>query len=279
MTETMVAHEYYCSAYASKDQPHIEGLLHTLSDSLRYLKVKIAQKLDAGESVESLERAKIVLNSLVQGNNRRMHKGFTEMISYLLCKPSYYCSHNFTTLIFGAALTARVQIVKKFIDTRKIDSLFNLSGRKVGDAVGDVLPVPGKSRVRRYITNDDYLFRPEELERFPLYFFSAACCPVLGEGSASLQWYVYSDPSNGSLKRHPNYMQGKRVMSLRMPGIPLQDPTTGEELYYYPYNIGLRTSTAWLIPNLLGRLPSKPDVKHSTCVDKGSYALFIMLLF
>ena len=133
--------------------------------------------------------------------------------------------------------------------------------------------------MRRYITNDDYLFRPEELERFPLYFFSAACCPVLGEGSASLQWYVYSDPSNGSLKRHPNYMQGKRVMSLRMPGIPLQDPTTGEELYYYPYNIGLRTSIAWLIPNLLGRLPSKPDVKNSTCVDKGSYALFIMLLF
>ena len=92
---------------------YIEGLLHTLSDRLRYVKVKIVQTLDVGESVESSDRAKVVLNSLIQGNNRRMHKGFPEMISYLLCKPSYYCSHNFTTLIFGVALTARVQIVKK----------------------------------------------------------------------------------------------------------------------------------------------------------------------
>ena len=37
MIDTMGDHEFYCSNYAVKEQPHIEGLLQTLSDSVRYL--------------------------------------------------------------------------------------------------------------------------------------------------------------------------------------------------------------------------------------------------
>ena len=35
MMDAMGDHEYYCASYSSKDQPHVDGLLCTLADSLR----------------------------------------------------------------------------------------------------------------------------------------------------------------------------------------------------------------------------------------------------
>jgi len=37
MSDTMSSQEYYISDYATKEQPHIEGLLHTLQDLYHYL--------------------------------------------------------------------------------------------------------------------------------------------------------------------------------------------------------------------------------------------------
>ena len=44
MIDSMGDHEFYCASYASKEQPHIEGLLHTLADSVRSLEQNMAQQ-------------------------------------------------------------------------------------------------------------------------------------------------------------------------------------------------------------------------------------------
>ncbi len=43
--------------------------------------------------------ARGILHRLMSATNRRMHKGFPEMLSYLLRKPMEYCSHRFSYLI------------------------------------------------------------------------------------------------------------------------------------------------------------------------------------
>ena len=35
MLDAMGDHEHYCASYSAKDQPHVEGLLLTLAESLR----------------------------------------------------------------------------------------------------------------------------------------------------------------------------------------------------------------------------------------------------
>ena len=44
MVDAMIDHEFYCSNYASKDQPHIEGLMHTLIDSKIRLENQMHQR-------------------------------------------------------------------------------------------------------------------------------------------------------------------------------------------------------------------------------------------
>ena len=104
MLDTMIDHEFYCASYASKEQPHIEGLLQSLIDGVRGLDRELAEQEEKGEPIEALERSKRLLNRLISSTNRRMHKGYPEMLSYLLQKPSYYCSHSFVTLLFHDAL-------------------------------------------------------------------------------------------------------------------------------------------------------------------------------
>ena len=63
-----------------------------------------------------------------------------------------------------------------------------------------------------------------------------------------------------------------------MPGVPLQLEEHDGPLLMYEYHVRLRVDTAWRVPVLYGKLPMKPD-DQSTREEKGSYALFIMLLF
>ena len=84
--------------------PHIEGLLQSLVDGVRGRDREIAEREENGEPVEPLERGKKLLHRLISSTNRRMHKGYPEMLSYLLRKPSSYCSHSFVTLMFDKAL-------------------------------------------------------------------------------------------------------------------------------------------------------------------------------
>ena len=59
----------------------VEGLMQTLADSVRVLEVEFARRVEQGESIEVVERARRVLHRLLSATNRRMHKGYPEMLS------------------------------------------------------------------------------------------------------------------------------------------------------------------------------------------------------
>ena len=44
MIQGMVAREFYCSNYSTKEQPHIEGLLHTLLNGVRDIELEMATR-------------------------------------------------------------------------------------------------------------------------------------------------------------------------------------------------------------------------------------------
>ena len=105
MIDSMGDREFHCANYVSKEQPHIEGLLHTLADSVKSLEYSLAKTEDSGdEPLEALERARRLLHRLLSATNRRMHKGFPETLSYLwgshrsTCRTSL--SHCHLNLVF-----------------------------------------------------------------------------------------------------------------------------------------------------------------------------------
>ena len=48
MLDSMGDHEYYCAAYSSKQQPHVEGLMETLSTAVRKKEEQVAEAKDKG---------------------------------------------------------------------------------------------------------------------------------------------------------------------------------------------------------------------------------------
>ena len=94
--------EFYCAEYAAKEQPHIEGLLQVLHNGVGHLEVDIAKLRASGQDVALQEQARRVLHRLVSCTNRRMHKGFPEMVSCILGKPHFMCCHDFVTVPFGS---------------------------------------------------------------------------------------------------------------------------------------------------------------------------------
>lgn len=99
MLDAMGDNEFYCASYASKEEPHLEGLLQTLSDSLRQKERELQALRDSGVDLTPIEIAKKIFRRLIFSGNRRMHKGFPEMLTYLLNKPMYYASHKFVPVV------------------------------------------------------------------------------------------------------------------------------------------------------------------------------------
>ena len=62
-----------------------------------------------------------------------------------------------------------------------------------------------------------------------------------------------------------------------MPDLYLMDAAK-QPIHRYEYYIHLRTSTAWHVPLLHGRMPRVPDVS-ATSMEKGMYGLCLMVLF
>ena len=99
MLDAMGDHEYYSASYASKEEPHMEGLLHTLVDGLRRKEMEIRELRASGDDFTPQDIARKILHRLIACTNRRMHKGFPEMLTYLLRKPMEYASHDFVHCI------------------------------------------------------------------------------------------------------------------------------------------------------------------------------------
>eukprot|EP00973_Karenia_brevis_P020464 2810767-Karenia_brevis.AAC.1 len=104
--------------------------------------------------MEPLERAKRLLNRLISSTNRRMHKGYPEMLSYLLKKPSYYCSHSFVTLMFHEQLRIAERCVMNLIAGQQTTLPMG-----TGHALSRQIQFVSKA--------EDYMYRPTALGKFP----------------------------------------------------------------------------------------------------------------
>ena len=98
MTNAIIQHEYYSSAYFSKEQPKLKELMRAMSKSHAVLLAELAQARPQGKSVTELEVAAKTLHRLVSATNKCSHKGYPEIVSYLTKEPTFYCSHNFAHL-------------------------------------------------------------------------------------------------------------------------------------------------------------------------------------
>ena len=261
--ETLIDHERYCGAYASKEEPHITGLMQSLSESVRHLEAAQAHQKEAGEDFTALEGARSLLHRLMSSTNKRMHKGFPEMVAYIMEKPEYIASMEFVPLYYTQVLISYVCTVESAVSSKLTYSLPDFSKRILR---------PGQVP---YIDHVDYAYRSEKLRDFPLYFFIAACdAHGKWKKKSTLTWW---EPADG--RRHPR--SAIRYSSI-LRDVPLFAPANGTatasaHLREYAYYLSLRTHKAWRCPELIGRIPSRIH-EASTSREKGEFALFVMLL-
>ena len=270
--------EFYCSVYASKEQPHMEGLLVTLAHGIRTLDDEIAAGLADGQAMDQQEKARRVLNRLLSSTNRRMHKGFPEMLSYLLGKPSWYCSHKFATLYINTVFEECILQVLGAVQGVPLAAAHTNSMHTGLDLRNTA--VAGRLAKPKSPSGLDYRFRSAQLDAFPWYFLVASCetTPRKPLTHPELKWFEQYRDAGGHVVRHPAYTSGPVATSKTYSGVPLRLHTGAEILHQYPHFLYLRTCEAWRVPMLLGHMPRKPDAS-STPEERGRYGLFLMLLF
>ena len=266
MLDAMGDHEFYCAAYSSKDAPHIGGLLQTLADAKSAKEAEIQAARDAGEAVPVKEQVRQTLHRLLSATNRRMHKGFPELVTYILNKPMEYSSHKLVECFLPAPLSFAVAAV--------------LARAGVADNIqcpdAQVAPRPfGKQNAYRLLNTLDYRFRPLALERFPLYFFMASCYTVGRLNHRCMDWCEVPSPTG--ILRHDSY-DASPLQSKSVPGLCLLD-VDGKPLHGYTYYVALRTQEAWHVPVLLGFRPPAVPHAEATPEERGRYGLVLQLLF
>ena len=279
-----------CASYSSKESPHVEGLLVTIADALKKKEEEIAQRRAEGLDIAPQEAARQILHRLLSATNRRMHKGFPEMFTYLLDKPMEYCSHEFVHLNLHSLLKGVLQKLHVAIGRGRSDS-----ARR---AQTDFLRIARAASIRR----GDYYFRPKALEDFPLYFFMAATEARKSLGSDSLAWATLQVDGHGRVAkvidecqgdalgpsgcasadydaRHSfeRQLSGKPVMSSKHPGEHLQTPAR-TPIYEYDYYVHLKLDRAWRVP-VVHAPYARPPEKDTSNYEKTRYALVLMLLF
>ena len=262
MLEAMGDHEFYCASYSSKDQPQITGLLMTLADGLRSKEQDIAAAKEAGENADGQEVARRILHRLLSSTNRRMHKGFPEMLSYLLRKPMEYTSHKFVHVTLDSLMRLAIATVYTKFD----EGLENRQHAKSGKIDDDFMAIESTPTLKC----SDYRFRPRALEDFPLYFFISGCCLCKHLGVHSMDWVSIGGQRQRSFRAEP-------VKSRSMPELPLLDASL-KPIHEYDYYVHLVTESPWKVPVLHVKMPGVPDV-NAKPYEKGIYALFLMLLF
>ena len=262
MLEAMGQHEFYCASYSSKEAPHMQGLTATLADGVRTKLRDIAAAREAGQAVTEHQAVKSILHRLVSSCNRCMHKGFPEMLSHLLGKPSFYCSHMFKHVSMVSLVQRCVAVTHSFLQGDSLDTTALVAC--------DTVPLAATPKLRVL----DYVFRPRQLEEFLLYFFMAGCAAAQGPGGRCMDWVEFARPS-GALRQ--GSFRAKPKGSSSAPGLCLLD-SARMPIHEYGYYVRLRTDSPWEVPLLHARFPRVPG-DDSTPADRGFYALFLMLLF
>ena len=235
----------------------------TLAEGVRSKEKDILAAREAGQDITDHEASRKLLHTLVAATNRRMYKGFQEMLTYLLRKPMGYCSHEFVSCTFETLLR------KAFASVH-----VRLLGQAMpaNHQVRSDLPLP----VKVALGVADYSFRPSALENFPLYFFLAGCEATRTLSSGSMTWVSLPiDGGAGVLYHHSRHSEP--VFSKAFPNRCFVDDVN-TPIYRYAYYVRLRTDKSWKVPVLYGRHLAVPD-DAAPAAEKASYALFLMVLF
>ena len=139
------------------------GLLNSLVDSVKHLEGEQARRVALGAEGSVFDKARSLLHRLLSATNRRMHKGFPEMIAYIMEKPEYIASMEFVPFFHTQMFISGVCAVESAADAKLTYSPTDFTKRVLR---------PGQVPFLDYI---DYGFRSEKLVDFPFYFFIAAC--------------------------------------------------------------------------------------------------------
>jgi hypothetical protein len=263
MLDAMGDHEYYSASYASKVEPQMEGLMHTLIDGLRRKEAEIHELREAGKDFIPHEIARGILHRLISCTNRRMHKGFPEMLTYLLRKPMEYSSHKFVHVLIHHLVRKTIFCVKSVVS--------NATPAHV---------VPGCPsqhmliKIKPGIYDMDYPYRNKRLDLMPLYFFFSSCEVSHKLGARSLHWEELRKGDN--VLRQRSYKQ-QPLCSAYIPDLPLLH-SPGHPIHEYEFYHRLRTHEAWCVPVFFGKLPRAPHA-DAPISERGFYATFLMLLF
>ena len=186
------------------------------------------------------------------------------MLTYLLRKPTEYCSHNFVSISIDQVFRRAIAHVYLHV-TNTVPS--QAEQRQRG-----YLHIPGRTEIKQ----DDYPYRPSALDRFPLYFFLAGCNSSRTLGTNSLDWITLPCEGEAGADRQSSYHVDP-LKSKEFPHRFLLD-ADDKPLHTYKYYVHLRTHTAWRVPVIHGRCPHVPD-DAASAKEKGIYSLFLMLLF
>ena len=154
----------------------------------------------------ALAKARSLLHRLISSTNRRMHKGFPEMLAYIMEKPEYIASMEFVPLYYSQVMITYICSVESAASSKLTYSMPDFSKRILR---------PGQVP---FLDHVDYAFRSEKLQDFPLYLFISACEAQGGkwQKKTMLAWWEAADGG-----RHP---RSSIKYSALLPAIPLFSP-------------------------------------------------------
>eukprot|EP00435_Cladocopium_sp_Y103_P038944 s2393_g10.t1 len=243
MSSNMATLLFYVTCYTTKTQPHLSSLWALLQTATH----KLQDDSSVADGTADLKaRAKTTLSRLLLACQKRVHKSMQEMVSYLLGHKDAYCTHTFHKLFFFH-LAARLESAHPLagshlasVASHMSSSLFIQPNQM--ETTDDSNPGTKKASPSFWSpSSDDYPFRGEDLQGWPLYFYAAGVTRVAVTKS------TLTTP--GCIPFAQHHPQGHLSRQLVL------------------------TNTPWRIPHLMGpRIPPSDE-------DPEKRALLLLLLF
>ncbi|CAK0853031.1 unnamed protein product, partial [Prorocentrum cordatum] len=236
------------------EQPRIVGLLVTFADAIKSKDEEIAGLEAEGKDPGPQEEARQRLHRFTSATNRRIHKGFPEMLTHLLEKPAVHCNLDYVSLNLHGQISRLVRLM--FNEPAPADAA------KVSEA------------------------RPGCLNIRPSVFIKVdgdGRVAVLGEcktGDNISSSHSFSQRPAHNIRRQSTatpVLSKRFAESGKEDNIPLMT-ASGARIHEYAYYLHLRLVTAWRMPIYHGRPVKAPGSASSAC-DEGMYALTVMVLF
>ena len=247
MSANMSTLLFYVTSYTTKTQPQLTSLWDLLHSATQKLQNDISSGTLDGQDPRA--RARTTLSRLLLSCQKRVHKSMQEMISYLLGHTDAYSTHSFHKLFFfhlAAQLEAAHPLAGSHLADTEMQARSALFLQPTAD---DPEPfnspaVPGGAPCGPSFwspSSDDYPFRGEDLQTWPLYFYAAGVARVASSKSAlTTPGCIPFSPL------HPNTHTIRQQVLTHQP---------------------------WRIPHLMGpRIPSSNE-------DSERHALLLLLLF